>query len=228
MALSIDPRARANGAQASPPATRVERSRWRDPRLMVGLALVTVCALLGARLLGDADQSVGVWVARHALDPGRPLTAHDVTSRQVRFAGQRDADLYLSSDHPPPAGALLSRAVGAHEMVPRQALGTASPTEVTEVPLSVNAEAVPSNIGTGSVVDVWVTPDEPASVRPRAPRSTLVFDDVSVVSAPRAATSLGPSTTRQVTVGVTDTEAADLPTALTALAGGVVTLTVTR
>jgi hypothetical protein len=56
----------------------------------------------------------------------------------------------------------------------------------------------------------------------------LVFDDVSVVSAPRAGTSLGPSATRQVIVGVNDAQAAALPTALTALAGGAVTLTATR
>ena len=228
MAVSIDPRARGNGAQASPPATRVERSRWRDPRLVVGLALVAVSALLGARLLGDADQSVGVWAARHGLAEGHPLTARDLTSRQVRFAGQGDADLYLSSDQAPPAGAVLSRAVGTGELVPREAVGSAPPAQLTEVPLSVEADAVPAELGPESVVDVWVTPEQPQTARPRTQRAVLVFDDVPVVSAPRAATSLGPSTTRQVIVGVTNTQAADLPTALSTLVGGAVTLTTTR
>ncbi|HVH94437.1 MAG TPA: hypothetical protein VM688_05935 [Nocardioidaceae bacterium] len=228
MAVSIDPRTRGNSAQASPPASRLERSRWRDPRLAVGLALVALSALLGARVLGSADESVGVWVAKRDLDSGRPLTTEDVMSRQVRFAAQRDADSYLSSDQPPPAGAVLSRAVGAGEIVPRQALGSTSRTAVTEVPLSVNTDAVPSTVGTGSVVDVWVTPEQAATGRPEARRSVLVFDDVSVVSAPRAGSSLGPSATRQVIVGVSDTQASALPTALTALAGGAVTLTVTR
>lgn len=228
MAVSIDPRARGRSEQASPPAVRVERSRWRDPRLVVGLALVAVSALLGARLLGAADESVGVWVAKRDLDSGRPLTTGDVRSRQVRFAGQRDADRYLSSDQPPPSAAVLSRAVGAGEIVPRQALTPASRTAVTEVPLSVNTEAVPSTVGTGSVVDVWVTPEQADTGRPQTRRSVLVFDDVSVVSAPRAGTSLGPSATRQVIVGVSDAQASALPTALTALAGGAVTITVTR
>jgi hypothetical protein len=228
MAVSIDPRVRGRSEQASPPAVRVERSRWRDPRLVVGLALVAVSALLGARLLGAADESVGVWVAKRDLDPGRPLTTGDVRSRQVRFAGQGDADRYLSSERPLPSAAVLSRAVGAGEIVPRQALAPASRTAVTEVPLSVNTEAVPSTIGTGSVVDVWVTPEQADTGRPQTRRSVLVFDDVSVVSAPRAGTSLGPSATRQVIVGLNDVQAAALPTALTALAGGAVTLTLTR
>ena len=142
--------------------------------------------------------------------------------------GQRDADRYLSSDQPPPSNAVLSRAVGAGEIVPRHALGPAARTTVTEVPLSVNAEAVPSTVGTGSVVDVWVTPEQAATGRSEARRSVLVFDDVPVVSAPRAGTSLGPSATRQVIVGVSGAQASALPTALTALAGGAVTLTVTR
>jgi hypothetical protein len=228
MAVSIDPRARGRSAQASPPASRVERSRWRDPRLVVGLALIALSALLGARLLGSADESVGVWVAQHDLDAGRPLTPQDLRSRQVRFATQRDADRYLSSGQAPPPGAVLARPVGAGEMVPRKALDTGSRSALTEVPLSVNAEAVPSTVATGSVVDVWVTPEQAGIGDPRARRSVLVFDDVAVVSAPRAGTSLGPSATRQVIVGVSDTQASTLPTALTALAGGAVTLTVTR
>jgi hypothetical protein len=228
MAVSIDPRARGHSAQASPPASRVERSRWRDPRLVVGLALVAISALLGARVLGGADDSVGVWVAKRDLDSGRPLSTGDVMSRQVRFTAQRDADRYLSSDQPPPSGAVLSRPVGAGEIVPRQALGSTPRTAVTEVPLSVNTEAVPSTVGTGSVVDVWVTPEQAATGRPETRRSVLGFDDVSVVSAPHAGTSLGPTATRQVIVGVSDAQASALPTALTALAGGAVTLTVTR
>src|SRR4051812_4756282 len=45
---------------ASPAATRASRSRWRDPRLVVGVAVVAVCGLLGARFLGGADDTVAV------------------------------------------------------------------------------------------------------------------------------------------------------------------------
>ena len=49
-----------------------------------------------------------------------------------------------------------------------------------------------------------------------------------VVSAPRTGTSLGPTATRQVIVGVGEDQQARLPTSLAALAGGTVLLTVRR
>lgn len=228
MAVSLDPRSRARSVPASPPATRVQRSRLRDPRLVVGAALVALSTLLGARLLGGADESVGVWVARGDMPAGRPLTVDDLVRREVRFAAQGDADRYLSSEEPPPTGAVLARAVGAGELVPRRALGAASTASLTEVPVSVGSEAVPATVGTGSVVDVWVTPDDAASGGPRGARSVRVFDDVPVVSAPRTGTSLGPSATRQVIVGITEAQASALPTALAALSRGAVILTVQR
>ena len=227
MAVSVDPRARGRDAQTSPPATRVRGSRWRDPRLVVGVAIVALSALLGARLLGSADDTVAVWVVRHDVDAGAPLTADDLARREVRFGSQADADRYLSAEDPIPSGARLGRPVGAKELVPRGALESASDTSLTEVPVSVNSDAVPSTVDSGSVVDVWVTPD-PASGSARAARAVLVFDDVSVVSAPRPGTSLGPSATRQIIVGVPEGQTASLPTALAALAGGVVVLTVQR
>ncbi len=231
---STDLRSRGANAPASPPATRAVRSRWRDPRLVVGLAVVAVCALLGARLLGGAEGMVGVWAARSGLSAGQPLTTADLVRREVRFDDQTAADRYLSAGSAPPEGVTLARAVGPGELVPRAALAAAESGSLTEVPLSVGTEAVPSTVRVGTVVDVWVTPDgavsdaDASAEGPRAPRSTLVFDDVAVVSVPRAGTSLGPSATRQVIVGVGEAQESRLPTSLAALAGGTVILTAQR
>jgi SAF domain len=234
MAVSVEPRERDRAGPASPPASRSTSARWRDPRLVVGAALVALSALAGARLAGGADETAAVWVARHDVPAGQPLTARDVAARQVRFAGQGQADRYLSADDALPAGAVLARPVGAGELVPRQALDRAAPDPLTEVPVSVATDGVPVTVGVGSVVDVWVTPDPstavgaPGSGASRVPRSVRVFDDVAVVAAPSTGTSLGPAATRQVIVGVTGAQAADLPTALAALTGGAVVLTVQR
>jgi len=101
------------------------------------------------------------------------------------------------------------------------------------VPLSVPAEAVPATLRVGTVVDVYVTPDAAvsgsrSSGQPGSVRSILVFDDVAVLAAPRAGTSLGPSATRQVIVGVGTDQAGQLPTALAALSSGTVVLTARR
>jgi hypothetical protein len=199
----------------------------------VGVVIVAVCALLGATLLGGSDATVGVWATRRAMNAGETLVAADLVRRDLRFADQRDADAYLSSERPPPAGGTLARPVGAGELVPRGALGTAGSGSLTEVPLSVDIEAVPLTLRVGAVVDVWVTPDRATDASSAgdgaaAPRSELVFDDVAVLSVPRTGSSLGPTATRQVIVGVGRDQQARLPTALAALAGGTVLLTAQR
>lgn len=232
--------ARSRGTSPAPPtspaASRATRSRWRDPRMAVGVILVAACALLGATLLGGSDDTVGVWAARRAMNAGESVSAEDLVRRDVRFADQHDADAYLSADTPLPSGGTLARAVGAGEMVPRGALGAAGSQALTEVPLSVDSEAVPSTLRVGAVVDVWVTPDRAADASgppggsdgSDAPRSVLVFDDVAVLSVPRSGSSLGPTATRQVIVGVGEDQQSRLPTSLAALAGGSVLLTAQR
>ena len=235
-----DTDARSRGTSPAPPsspaATRATRSRWRDPRMAVGVVLVAACALLGATLLGGSDDTVGVWAARRAMNAGESVSADDLVRRDVRFTDQHDADAYLSADTPLPSGATLTRPVGGGEMVPRGALGAAGSQALTEVPLSVDSDAVPSTLRVGAVVDVWVTPDRAADASgpvdgsdgSDAPRSVLVFDDVAVLSVPRTGTSLGPTATRQVIVGVGADQQSRLPTSLATLAGGSVLLTAQR
>jgi len=221
----------------SPAARRTARSRWRDPRLAVGVALVALCALLGGRLFAGADDMVTVWAARSPLAEGQRVQAGDLVSRQVRFAGQADADRYLSAEGDPPTG-VLARPVGAGELVPRAAIGSRGAPALTEVPLSVDTEAVPSTLRVGSRVDVWVAPQASAaeaaaaggggSSADRPSRAARVLHDVSVVALPAQTASLGPTATRQVIVGVTDDQRSRLPTAISALSGGAVVLTTRR
>jgi hypothetical protein len=231
---SIDhPPPAATSAARSPVAERSRRSRWRDPRLVVGVAVVAVCALLGARYVGGGSGTVEVWAARDSLQQGRSVGPADVVRREVRFADQAAADRYVSADRALPSGVVLARAVGAGELLPRAALLGTARSSRTDVPLSVDSEAVPATVDVGSTVDVWVTPDRAADrdvplTGARAPRSTLVFDDVAVVSVQRTGTSLGPTATRQVIVGVDDDQSDRLPRSLAALSAGSVVLTAQR
>ena len=229
------PDASVAGSSTSPTSPAAERSgrpRWREPRLAAGLALVAFCAVLGARLVGGLDDTVGVWVASRALAEGQRVSVTDLSRHQVRFRDQADADRYLSADTDLPSEAALGRAVGAGELLPRGALRTAGPAALVEVPLSVAAESVPATVRVGSTVDVWVTGRRggAAGAAPggRVARSTLVLDDVAVVAAPVGASSLGPATTRSVVVGVPAAQRRVLPTSIAAVTGGDVLLTVQR
>jgi hypothetical protein len=211
----------------------VQASRWRDPRLVVGLVVVATCAVLGARLLAGADDTVGVWAARDSLLQGQPVTGAELVRRQVRFEDQADADRYVSADEPVPGGVVAAREVGSGELLPRGALGRPGLVASTEVPLSVDSAALPAGVRPGSTVDVWVTPDATpvttaATAGRRPVRSLHVFHDVTVVSVAASRTSLGPSATEQVIVGVPPSASSGLPGSIAALASGDVLLTVRR
>ena len=213
----------------SPAATRAGR-RWRDPRLALGIALVAVCALLGGRLLGHADDTVGVWAARVPLQAGQRLAAGDLVVRHVRFTDQVDADRYLSAQRPLGPGAVLDRPVGTGELLPRAALGAGAAGALTDVPLSVDPDRFPATVRVGSTVDVWAAPDRGAASARSAgtARAVLVLHDVPVRSLPGTGTSLGPTATRQVVVGVDTAQAEHLSAALAALVGGTVVVTARR
>lgn len=215
---------RPSATAGSPPARRQAGPSWRDPRLVVGILIVAASVLLGARLLGGADDTVGVWAVRHAQSAGASLQTGDLVRRQLRFADSADADRYVSAERGVPPGATLLRDIGPGELLPRSAVGQAGRQSLVEVPLSVDAAAVPATVRVGSVVDVWVTPDRIAT-KARPTSATRVFHDVSVVSVPRSGDSLGPVATRQVIIGLGGGSQAALPDALAALASGTVTMT---
>jgi len=201
--------------------------------MALGVVLVAVCAVVGARLVEGADETVGVWVARGALPAGQPITDTDLARREIRFEGQSDADHYVSADDEVPEGATLGRPVGAGEMLPRAALRTAALASLTEVPLSLATDAAPASVGVGTTVDVWVTPGRRvpdgaagSSAAGSPVRARLVFDDVPVLSAPVAGTSLGPATTRSVVVGVPPGAPHRLAASIAALSDGDLLMTV--
>lgn len=225
MTAGTDSRPSLTSAPPSPPATRHVPRPWKDPRLVVGVALVALSVLVGARLLATADDTVAVWAARTALRVGQPVGPADLVRREIRFGSQAEADRYVSAASAIAPGTVLRREVGAGELLPRAAVTGKQGAAVTEVPLSVATEAVPATVRVGSVVDVWVSPDPGTDSTDARTRATLVFDDVTVVSAPRAGTTLGPSATRQVIVGVSGAQEESLPEALAQLSRGTVLLT---
>lgn len=214
-------RARGAGQFPSPAAARQPRRSWRDPRLLVGLAIVAACVLAGARLLAGADETVAVWTLRADLPAGSPVGEADLQSARLRFATEETAARYLPASGPIPEGMVLLRDLGAGELVPRSALGAEETRGLAEVPLSLASELVPAGLRPGELVDVWVTPPQRAGAETEAVR---VLEEVRVVAAPRDSSALGPATTRQVVVGVPEDDEDLLARALGQLADGAVVL----
>lgn len=199
----------------SPTAARLRRPGWRDPRLLVGVALIATSVALGSWVVTTAQRTVPVYVARDVLVPGDPLTSAALVVADVRLADHVDG--YLRADESLPADTVLLRTVGAGELVPAASVGAAADLDVRVVPVPLSGPA-PSGLVAGSRVDLWFTPEagpggaqEPAAVVPDQLAAALT---VAELSSPDGAFASGGARTVHVLVPVDE-----LPAVLGALAG---------
>lgn len=195
----------AGTAAAAPAAVRVVRPGWRDPRLWLGVAIVAVCVIVGARLLAGADDTVEVWALRGDHAAGSVLRAEDLTLRRVRFADAADLGTYMGRGDPLPARIALVRGVGAGELLPRGAVSDGSVPRLAQLPVAVDAAGVPAGLGSGAAVDVYVVGRPAAGGDPSAgpsagpaPRVSPVLAGVTVLDV--AADDLGGPVTLTVAV----------------------------
>lgn len=186
------------GGSGATPAVRAPSPGWRDPRLWIGVAIMAVSVIAGARLIGSADDSVTVWAVASDLGPGDPVTADDLTARRVRFVDPDDLDRYYAATEELPADLRLQRGVGQGELLPRSAVDTSGETGAMELPVAVETTRVPPGVQSGWVVDVYVVGR--GDGRP-------VLTSVTVLDAPPVGESFAVSGQRQVVLGVTDSEA---------------------
>lgn len=191
-----------------PTATRAQPPGWRDPRLWVGVAIVAVSIVAGARILGAADDSVTVWAAARDVAPGDTVREDDLVSTSVRFGDSTDLDHYLLTSAPLPDDLRLTRGLGAGELVPAAALGSGEEADTVIVSLAFPHELIPTNIGAGSVIELLVIPDDNgADAKSVTSEPTTVLSDVVVIDAPSAADSLGSvSRGRQLVLGIPESE----------------------
>ena len=84
----------------APTAGRLRRPGWRDPRLLVGVALIAASVVLGSWAVTTAQRTVPVYVARDVLPPGAPLTSAALVVADVRLGDRVDG--YLRADRPLP------------------------------------------------------------------------------------------------------------------------------
>ena len=140
-----------------PPAVRARTPGWRDPRLWIGIALVALSVVAGARILGADDSSVVVWALSDDAAPGTQLTEDDLVGHRVDFSDGSDLDRYFTSDDTLPAQMRVNRAIGAGELLPRSALADAGEDGRVQLPLDLENGAVSRGLSSGAIVDVYVS-----------------------------------------------------------------------
>lgn len=199
----------------SPPARRAKAPSWLDLRLALGVLLVLVSVVLGARVVSAADHSVQIWGMRSSLAAGTTLTSDDVRPVKVRLYG--DADRYLQAAQQP-VGHTLNRAVSSGELLPAGALGATPSGQLVSLPVS--ALHAPSSLAHGQRVDVFATDSRSGG----APGQTVrVLSGVTVQSVLRPGGGIGGGNQLAVLVRV---HPADVATVLAAANGASLDVTV--
>lgn len=141
----------------SPWALRAGHPRWRDARLWIGILIVVVSVLVGARLLAAADRTVEVWQVTDDHLVGTPIDSASVAAVRVHFADDGIESRYLSAEQALPDAAVLARDVSAGELLASDALIVGPAAAQRQLPLLVPANGFPSNLQVGDQVEVWTT-----------------------------------------------------------------------
>lgn len=177
---------------ASPKAVRLASPGWLDTRLVLGVLLVLVSVVVGARVLSAADRTATVYAAARDLEPGATLQAGDLVPQEVRLEPAQVARLVPVPEGGPPTGYVVLRALTAGDLVLRSALVDERGTDLRQVTLQVAPGHAPPDLRSSQLVDVYVTPEQgrqaaiatSASPTPVHAGSRLVLTSVAVASAP--------------------------------------------
>ncbi len=122
-----------------------------DLRLVIGLALVIAAAVAGFLLVTAADNSTAVYAATKTLSPGHVIQKSDLVLTDVKLG--KSGTSYLTASGLS-EGAVVTKSVGAGELVPISAVGTAKQVATTNVVVQLDLP-LSSDATEGSTVDVW-------------------------------------------------------------------------
>ncbi|WP_062078106.1 hypothetical protein [Demequina globuliformis] len=161
----------------SPVAGRLKRPSWTDPRLLIGIALIALSLVAVAMTVRAADSTVAHYSARDTLTPGSTLTEQDVVVSAVKVP---DGE-YLETSAEPRWGAVVTRTVGAGELVPVDALTDADDAGVRPIAVTTSLPLA-EGLQAGSVVDVWLTTEDDAGAR----STVLIGEGLTVTAVERA------------------------------------------
>lgn len=139
---------------SSPAGRRVQRPRWRDTRLLLGVLLILVSVVVGARFVSGATRTSQWLSVTRSLPAGHVLVAADLAPVKAHLA-EAAGRHYFTAAAPALAGRTLSRPLGSGELLPADALRSGSVAASRVVPLLVKAGRLPV-LAAGDHVDVYV------------------------------------------------------------------------
>ena len=140
-------------------STERRARRYRDPRLLIGLLLVTVSIGTVIGIVALADEGEEVLAAPRLLVEGERIDRDDLEPRRVVLG--LEVHGYVTSADIPETGIVITRTVGAGELVPLSAVGDARGPQSTTVVVTLST-ALGATVRPGDRLDLWAAPAEEA------------------------------------------------------------------
>jgi hypothetical protein len=161
----------------APPASRLKPPSWLDGRLIVGVVLVLVSVVVGAKVVASSGHFDEIWAASHDLAPGTTLTKGDLVAVKVRFHDHGGG--YYSASGKTLVGRTTIAPLSAGELIPAAAVPAQPPTQTRLVTVPVAKLHMPHvNDLQGEQVDLYVTVDGTVGQPQQPPQ--LVLSNVTV------------------------------------------------
>lgn len=163
-------------ALPAPPATRLKPPSWLDGRLVVGVVLVLLSVVVGAKIVASSSNYDRIWAASHDLAPGTTIAKGDLVAVKVRFHDHGGG--YFSAEGSTLVGRTTTAPISAGQLIPVAALPAKPAVPMRLVTVPVAKLHMPHGDLRGVQVDLYVTLKNSASDGPRAPQ--LVLANVAV------------------------------------------------
>lgn len=177
LATTRDDRSSHPTPPPSPPARRLGRRRWRDSRLLVGVLLVLVSVVVGARVFASTRTGATWVVARTDLPAGHVVTASDLSTTSADLSPDTSHRYYPGNRRSEIVGAMLSRPVSAGELISGDSFARGGGAATRVVTVIVKDGRAPA-LRAGDHIDVYVYRNGGAGSAVAGGVETLVLHNV--------------------------------------------------
>jgi hypothetical protein len=168
----------------APSATRLKSPSWLDGRLVIGIVLVLLSVVLGAKIISSSQRYDVMWAASRDIAPGTTLLKSDLLQVDVRFKDH--GALYISAAGASPVGRVTVSPLASGQLIPLAAVPSTPPPAVRLVTIPVERLHMPrGNDLHGVQVDLYVTPktlNGEAQAKPQLVLANVTIADTIVDS----------------------------------------------
>jgi hypothetical protein len=168
----------------APSATRLKSPSWLDGRLVIGVVLVLLSVVVGAKIISSSQRYDVMWAASRDIAPGTTLIKADLLQVDVRFKDH--GALYISALGTSPVGRVTVSPLADGQLIPLAAVPATPPPAVRLVTIPVARLHMPrGNDLHGVQVDLYVTPKTvggQAQAKPQLVLSNVTIADTIVDS----------------------------------------------